>query len=287
MKWTKYISLVIIFSCIHLSATLKDKNETMNEFCPENSGSSANKNYQQGQVSKFVEKVLNLNNARIGNSGQIVLVTNKNLSSKDATVQTLEKVNGQWVVKVAKITATVGKNGFAPYKKKIENDGTTPTGVFFLGPVYSYPDAKVSTKMENWVASKNDYWIDDVKSKQYNRWVTGDIDPNTNNVSREDMQRKDDKYKYGIAVQYNMDQVKGKGSVITVHVLIGSDATAGCVAIPETRLIDIIKWLDPAKKPLIICGTEEELLRGPVSESTLDKNDKYIWKKEKYIPPVK
>ena len=139
--------------------------------------------------------------------------------------------------------------------------------------------------MEYWVASENDYWIDDVKSVQYNRWVTSETPPT---VSHEKMKRGDDKYKYGIAVQYNMDQIKGMGSVIVVQVLIQPGLpTAGGIAIPEKELIEIIGWLDPEKKPLIITGTEEELVTNPVSGSGLDKNDKYKWKKEEYTPQAK
>ena len=84
-----------------------------------------------------------------------------------------------------------------------------------------------------------------------------------------------------------MDQVKGNGSVITVHVLEGQQSTVGCIAIPVESLIEIIGWLDPNQKPLIITGTEAELISKPVSGPVLDKNDKYIWKKEKYAPPSK
>ena len=279
MTWSKFSLAVLIFSCIFLSASRKKDFEILPK--------PTHERIPTAPLPKLFEKMLALNNARTANSSQIVLVTNEYLGSKDATVQTFEKVNGQWVVKLANVPATVGVHGIAPYKAKKEGDGKTPTGIFYLGPVYSYPDAKVSTKMEYWVASKNDYWIDDGNSSQYNRWVTSDLDPATNKVSRELMLRDDGKYKYGIAVQYNMDQVKGKGSVITVHILIGGKATAGCVAIPEAKLLDIIGWLDASKKPLIIAGTEEELLSNPVSGAALDKNDKYIWKKEKYLPPAK
>jgi L,D-peptidoglycan transpeptidase YkuD (ErfK/YbiS/YcfS/YnhG family) len=138
--------------------------------------------------------------------------------------------------------------------------------------------------MTKWIATENDYWIDDVKSVQYNRWVTSETPPT---VSHEKMKRGDDKYKYGIAIQYNMDQIKGKGSVIVVHVLVvPGEFTAGCIAIPEKQLIQIIGWLDPAKKPTIISGSVDELLTKPASGPKLDNNDKYIWKKEKYTPPA-
>ncbi len=288
MTWTKYFSAVIIFSSLSLPLSAIKKNEIKTK----SANAGVIKSIPTGTLPKLFEKILTLNSARIGNSAQIVLVTNEYLSSKVATIQTFEKVNGKWVVKNTNINATVGYKGFAPYKEKQEGDHKTPTGIYYLGPVYSYPEAKVSTKMEYWVASKNDYWIDDANSAQYNRWVTSNIDliakyKKKEEFSGERMHRDDDKYKYGIAVQYNMDQVKGKGSVITVHILIAGAATEGCIAIPEAKLISIIGWLDPVKKPLIITGTEEELINNPISETALDNNDKYIWKKEKYQPKLK
>ena len=165
-----------------------------------------------------------------------------------------------------KIYGTIGSGGFAPYTKKREGDKKTPSGIFFLGPVYTYPDKDVNTKMEHWKASPKDYWIDDGKSPQYNRWVTSDTDPKLSGVSREKMKRDDHLYRYGICVQYNMDQVVGHGSVITVHVIRGDKPTVGCIAFPEADLVDVIQWLDPAKKPLIIMGTELELATTKVSE---------------------
>jgi len=295
MKKRKYLSIFIIFSSLFSFAASKNEDRKVNERSREIINIGAIGSLAEAPVPKLFEKILALNKARIGNSGQILLATNERIGSKNVTIQTFEKINGQWVEKFGITPGTVGVYGFARYKEKKEGDKKTPSGVFYLGPVYTSPVAKVTTKMVYWIATDNDYWIDDVNSPQYNRWVTSSFHPTkTYKVSCEDMNRKQDgKYKYGIAVQYNMDQIKGKGSVITVHILEGdpegdkAKPTLGCVAIPEEELIEIIGWLDPAKKPLIIMGTEEELLTKPVSGATLDNNDKYIWKKETYIPPAK
>ena len=283
MARIKYLLMFIFFSSLHSFATQKKENIIHLEST--NTGSVASA--PEAPVPELFEKLLTLNKARIGNSEQIVLVTNENGKSIDVIIQLFEKINGQWVEKFTKTKGTIGRNGFARYKEKVEGDGKTPTGIFYLGPVFSYPGHKISTKMKYWEAGENDYWIDDKKSNQYNRWVTSDVNP-APNVSCEPMKRTDDKYKYGVAIQYNMDQIKGKGSVIVVHVLIKPGLeTAGCIAIPEKELIQIIGWLDPAKKPTLIAGTVDELLTKPVSGPGLDNNDKYIWKKEEYAPPAK
>jgi L,D-peptidoglycan transpeptidase YkuD (ErfK/YbiS/YcfS/YnhG family) len=105
-------------------------------------------------------------------------------------------------------------------------------------------------------ATDNDFWVDDVNSGDYNQWVKGEPQA----ASWEKMKRDDDQYKYGVVIEYNMHPiVKGKGSAIFLHVWNGGESTLGCVSMSEEMILEILGWLDPAKKPLIIMGTESEL----------------------------
>jgi L,D-peptidoglycan transpeptidase YkuD (ErfK/YbiS/YcfS/YnhG family) len=72
------------------------------------------------------------------------------------------------------------------------------------------------------------------------------------------MRREDDLYKYGIVVEYNTNPViKGYGSAIFFHLWKGGGKpTEGCIALSEENLIRIIRWLDPAAKPLVVMGTK-------------------------------
>jgi L,D-peptidoglycan transpeptidase YkuD (ErfK/YbiS/YcfS/YnhG family) len=98
--------------------------------------------------------------------------------------------------------------------------------------------------------------VDDVNSEDYNKWVKG----KPNAASWEKMKRDDDQYKYGLVIEYNMHPIiGGKGSAIFLHVWKGGESTVGCVSMPEEMVLKILGWLDPAKKPLIIMGTESEL----------------------------
>jgi len=245
------------------------------------------KSNQGRPASKMFEKILSLNKVKMSRSRQVILVTNDHITSEDVKIEAFEEQHGRWVARFPETKGKIGYQGFAPYEKKREGDKKTPTGIYYLGPVYAADGERVKTRMEFWPATEDDYWIDDVNSPQYNRWVISNTDPKEDNVSREEMLRtQDSKYKYGISVQYNMDQIKGNGSVITVHVLEGQQPTVGCIAVPEFELLEIIDWLDPDKKPLIILGTADELVTTQVAEPNPDENDKYIWKREKYIPPV-
>jgi L,D-peptidoglycan transpeptidase YkuD (ErfK/YbiS/YcfS/YnhG family) len=145
--------------------------------------------------------------------------------------------------------------GFVAVDEKREGDGKSPTGIFPLGLAFGY-DPSVKTKMPYRQATDDDFWVDDVNSEDYNRWVTG----RPNAASWEKMKRDDDQYKYGVVIEYNMNPiVKGKGSAIFLHVWNDGDSTLGCVAMSEEMILRVLEWLDPAKRPLIIMGTESEL----------------------------
>jgi L,D-peptidoglycan transpeptidase YkuD (ErfK/YbiS/YcfS/YnhG family) len=70
-------------------------------------------------------------------------------------------------------------------------------------------------------------------------------------------------YNVGVIVGYNAaPPVKGRGSCIFLHIWAGPDShTAGCTAFDETKLRDMIVWLDPAKRPLLVQLTANDYAR--------------------------
>jgi L,D-peptidoglycan transpeptidase YkuD (ErfK/YbiS/YcfS/YnhG family) len=61
-------------------------------------------------------------------------------------------------------------------------------------------------------------------------------------------------YRYFAVVEYNARPVvPGRGSAIFIHVDAGS--TAGCVSLPEGRLVVLLRWLRPSARPLIRIGS--------------------------------
>jgi L,D-peptidoglycan transpeptidase YkuD (ErfK/YbiS/YcfS/YnhG family) len=171
------------------------------------------------------------------------------LPSSRATVTAWERNGRGWRQVFKPTAAMVGRNGVAPLNEKREGDGRTPSGIYAIGTAFGYAPA-IHTKLPYRQATENDFWVDDVSSPQYNRWVTGK--PNAS--SFEEMRRSDDLYKYGAVIEYNTDPIiPGNGSAIFVHIWRGPDtATAGCVAVPEPQLRSLLKWLDAASQPVII-----------------------------------
>ena len=210
---------------------------------------------QSAGINPFIKKFIAHHTTQIGESEQLIFATNRDSSSVLVTIHALERNNGVWHLIFPTFTGSIGEMGFAAIDKKREGDGKSPSGIFPLGIAFGY-DPSVVTKMPYRQATDDDFWVDDVNSEDYNKWVKG----KPNAASWEKMKRDDDQYKYGVVIEYNMHPIiKGKGSAIFLHVWKGGESTVGCVSMPEEMVLKILGWLDTAKKPLIIMGTESEL----------------------------
>ena len=207
-------------------------------------------------VIPFLEEFLTSDGTKIGNSGQLIFVTNKDASSSQVTIYVLEKGGNIWRPAFPAFSGTIGTKGFASFGKKLEGDGKSPTGIFSLGTAFGY-NPSITTKMPYRQATDDDFWVDDVRSADYNRWVRG----RPQAASMEKMKREDGLYRHGIVIEYNMDPiVRGKGSAIFLHRWQEKGkSTRGCVAMPEDHILRLLAWLDPAQKPLMVMGTESEL----------------------------
>ena len=68
-------------------------------------------------------------------------------------------------------------------------------------------------------------------------------------------------YNHSVVIDYNRQPTRvRKGSAIFLHVDNGKP-TSGCVSIDQAQLVKIMQWLDPAKHPTILMGTEAMLLK--------------------------
>lgn len=206
-------------------------------------------------LSPFIKKFVARHTTLIGESKQLIFATSQDASSFRVTIHALERSKGFWHLAFPTFAGSIGEKGFATINKKREGDGKSPSGIFPLGIAFGY-DPSVVTRMVYRQATDDDFWVDDVHSEDYNKWVKG----KPNAVSWEKMKRDDDQYKYGVVIEYNMHPIlKGKGSAIFLHVWKQGEPTAGCVSMSEEMVLKILGWLDPVKRPLMIMGTESEL----------------------------
>ncbi|MBS4174230.1 L,D-transpeptidase family protein [Bacillus sp. FJAT-49736] len=178
----------------------------------------------------------------------MLLVTPSKKVKTTATLTRYEKQKGKWVKVGSSMQAVIGKKGAGKTK---EGDALTPRGTFLLGTSFGWGTKPSGLKYPFRSVTKNDYWIDDVKSPDYNKWINYKGDPYKRWRSFERLTHP--LYKYAVVIRYNDDPiVKGAGSAIFLHIKKSSTRyTLGCIAISEKDLLKVIKWLDTKKKPII------------------------------------
>ena len=208
---------------------------------------------------------------------QVVLVTATSWTSDKGSLHLFSKVAERWLLEERDIPVMLGENGLAwgsgihrpvaDPPQKVEGDSKAPAGVFRIGPAFGY-DAEPPTgaSMPYRFISENDYFVDDVQSEDYNRWVR--LDGNTETPQQmwnswEEMKRPDHLYQLGAVVEHNATPViKGKGSATFLHVWKAREVpTAGCTAMAKDDLASLIQWLKPVKNPCLIQAPVNELGR--------------------------
>lgn len=207
-------------------------------------------NVTRAQFSLFLSRVLEpkfrKNVALQQQAKQRIKV--KNTSLNVSTVQLQELVGNKWTNVGTPFQALNGKNGIGKTK---EGDGKTPVGTYALGTAFGWGPQLPGLNYPFKTITSHDYWVDDVNSTDYNKWVTYAGDPKAKWSSYEKMNHP--LYKYGVVVRYNEDPiVKGKGSAIFLHIRnTNTKYTLGCIALAEKDMIKVIQWLKSDSHPII------------------------------------
>ncbi len=160
--------------------------------------------------------------------------------------------NKQWQPSLftTPIQAVIGKQGLATVGSKKEGDLKTPAGLYPLE--WAFGTKPLALKMDFKYISDEDKFIDDPHHKHYNTWVNGP----TSAQSYEPMQIP--LYKMGVVINYNMKPiVPGAGSAIFLHIWRSEQqGTAGCVAMSEKHLLQVLHWLDKKQHPYIFITSQ-------------------------------
>lgn len=194
----------------------------------------------------------------VGSAQQVIEVAASRYGTSYATLTAYRKTSSGWVRSYGPWTARIGRNGFAAPGKKHEGDGKTPTGSYGFGSFFFGVNSKPSGIRYSWRhAYTYDVWDDDSSSARYNLWTNRNRhypgrNPEPMHVSPA--------YNYGAVIAYNTARKPGLGSAIFLHVSHGS-ATAGCVAVPQTYVLKLLRWLNPNLSPRIIMGTTSAITK--------------------------
>ena len=213
------------------------------------------------------------------NSSQMIVVTTSGWSTVDGSLQRFDRdtPHGKWRPVGKPISVVVGRNGMGwgigliaadapgtrtasdPVKK--EGDGKSPAGVFALGTAFGYASQPLpELKLPYLSLAPSTECVDDARSRYYNRimdrsTVTSDWS------SSEHMRDAGQSYKWGVVIDHNSIvpgasghfSVPMGGSCVFMHIWLSpGHGTAGCTAMPQVELEDVLRWLDPARKPLLV-----------------------------------
>lgn len=192
----------------------------------------------------------------VENAQQVIAVVADGYGQTTATLTAYEKDGATWRTVFGPMTASVGGSGFAPPDAKREGDGRTPSGSYgfdFLFGVDANPGVKFPYRD---ITGTSIVWDDDSASARYNLW--SDTSTQDAGVDPEPMYNRP-AYNYGAVTAYNAARTPGLGSAIFLHVSTGGP-TAGCVSIPQGALVEVLRWLDPARQPRIIMGPRSVIM---------------------------
>jgi zinc D-Ala-D-Ala dipeptidase len=204
---------------------------------------------------------------QITSSRQLIVVLSNSWIDLKARIFRFEMHGSEWVRLPGHFEAVVGGSGMAwgiglhekhgegPVKK--EGDRKAPAGIFRLVKAMGYdsaPPARVSFPYKQ-ILEKS-LCIDDPDSKFYNQ-ILNETEiplPGIPWKSSELMRRKDALYKWLIVVDYNVVEPKpGAGSCIFIHVWkSGTEGTAGCTAMAEKDLLELLAWLKSDANPTLV-----------------------------------
>ncbi len=213
-------------------------------------------------------------NAPLARARQLVVVTTRGWDEVPGVLRRFERKGrqGVWTQVGADVPVAVGRNGLGwgaglvetsaetgPQKK--EGDGKAPAGVFALGSAFGFATLQDAAwlRFPYIQLTPSVECVDDTASRKYNlivdRLAAGQVDWN----SSEHM-RSVEGYRWGMVVKHNSTPtVAGRGSCIFLHVWAGpGKGTAGCTAMEEGSLTELLRWLDPKKEPLLVQLPEAE-----------------------------
>jgi L,D-peptidoglycan transpeptidase YkuD (ErfK/YbiS/YcfS/YnhG family) len=173
-----------------------------------------------------------------------------------ATLETFSKVGGVWRQQFPAMSARIGSSGFSD--SHTESDASTPTGVYsFSGTMYGIdPNPGVRYAYHRVVA--DDWWNENPDSPDYNTFQHTSVNPGG---ASEALWTETVAYRHFAVIRYNIPVTgSARGSGIFLHAGTGGP-TAGCVSLPQSDLVRVLTWMDPAKSPRIVLSPDSTLSR--------------------------
>jgi L,D-peptidoglycan transpeptidase YkuD (ErfK/YbiS/YcfS/YnhG family) len=183
-----------------------------------------------------------------------------------AALRTYARANTQspWRAVLGPQQAEIGYSGL--HNRRHEGDGSTPTGVFRIGAtMYGNDPRPAGLRYAYHRLRCGDWWDEDPFSPRYNHFVhvSCPVSPGFASWS-EALWTETVAYPYFAVIEFNEHPVVAgpgaPGSGIFLHSWVG-EGTEGCVALPESTLLGVLRWLRPTAHPAIEIGTDGQLAK--------------------------
>lgn len=198
---------------------------------------------------------------------QLLLVRAEAWYSSTATLTRYTKTtDGDWQPVGEPIAVNVGRRGMAWGRgmhtipetgpRKREGDNKSPAGAFTLDHAFG-TDTALPAAAHGFPYKQSlptTYCVEDTRSEFYNRIIDArDVKvPSWEKWSK--LQRSDGLFDWGIVVRHNTESTdRGAGSCVFLHLWKGPRRpTAGCTAMNRNALEDVLRWLDPDARALLV-----------------------------------
>lgn len=204
----------------------------------------------------------------VGNSQQVVLVQANNWNATKGTLRAFAKVKGSWVEIQKRVPVDLGYGGLVQGNKRKQGTGKTPTGTYAITSGFGRK-ADPGTKLDYIKIDRNDAWTYNPRvPSTYNIFQTANRSWKSYGNYVESLYSYGKQYNYVAIMDFNLPRgkiTKGaqgiyrtdkpantqRGGGIFLHVSNG-DETAGCIAVSEGVMRDLMTWFNPKKNPVIV-----------------------------------
>jgi L,D-peptidoglycan transpeptidase YkuD (ErfK/YbiS/YcfS/YnhG family) len=201
--------------------------------------------------------------SRLGNSGQLLIVSCASWNSTHAVLEAYERDGESWSRVLEPVEARIGSTGMVEAERRRQGTGTTPAGMFTLTEAFGLaPDPGTALPYSH-VTSSDHWWVCDPGSPHYNQLrlsTAGGFRPtDTGRRASERIVDHAPEYDHVVVVDFNRphpDRSLGSGIFIRGGVTLPTD---GGVGIAPENVLRLLAWLDPARRPVVTIGTERFL----------------------------
>ncbi len=210
----------------------------------------------EGSATADINPLLVDQLASTGGAQQVIVVDAPGAASTTATLTAYENDGGGWYQAFGPLPAVDGANGWAPGPSRTEGDGTTPEGIFPIGPTMFGTDPDPGTRFAYHQLVCGDWWDEDPASPTYNSFqhvACGTTPPFAG--ASEALWTEGNAYPSMAVLDFNTPPTGPFGSGMFLHADTGAP-TQGCVSLPYGDLVAVLDWLNPALHPVVVMGPD-------------------------------